>query len=165
MNTARILGLTLVLASAVSAAHAQDALTSSQVRAATHAALIAGDIPHGDLDSSARNPGGDIHAAAGASATLTRAQVKADLAAAIKSGDLQVGDQGRTLAEANPSRYPNVAHEASGLTRAQVHAETLQAIRDGDIQQGDSGLTLAQLNPQYYAAIRVRDGETRYAMK
>jgi hypothetical protein len=118
MNTARILGLSLVLAGAVSAASAQDALTRDQVRAETHAAQIAGDIPHGDLDVSARNPAGDVHPAAGATAMLTRAQVR---------------------------------------------AETLQAIRDGDIQQGDTGQTLAQLYPQRYAAIRVRDGETRYA--
>ena len=163
MTTARILALTFVLASAVGAASAQTMPQCDQALADTHAAQLAGDIPHGDLDISAHNPGGDIHPAAGASVTLTRAQVKAELAAAITAGVVQVGEEGRTLAELEPARYLRVA-EAAGLTREQVRAETLRAIRDGDVQQGETGLTLAQMFPQRYAAVRVRDGESRYAM-
>jgi hypothetical protein len=118
MNAARLLALSFVLAGSAGAAFAQEAPTRAQVRAETHAAQLAGEMPHGDLDLSSR---------------------------------------------IDPARYPHAAQPV-GLTRAQVRAETLQAIRDVDIQAAETGRTLAQMYPQRYAAVRVRDGETAYAM-
>jgi len=187
MNRARLIGLSLLLAGAFGAAQAQDGLpggpahpetrdqdsglTRAQVRAETLRAIRDGDIPRSETGVTPAEQFPQVYAAVrqrdglapSAPSTLTRADVKAELAAAVKAGNVQVGDEGHTLAELNPSRYPHDA-AAPGLTRAQVRAETLQAIRDGDIPQGDTGTTPAQQFPQRYAAARARDGEPRYAM-
>lgn len=105
MNTARLLGLTFVLAGAIGGAHAQDRLTRQQVDANTHAALIAGDLPHGDLDVSANHPRGDIHPAEGAASTLTRAQVRAETLQAIRDGDIPRSETGLTPAQQFPQHY------------------------------------------------------------
>jgi hypothetical protein len=156
MDRTQSLGLSLLLATVVSGAWAEDSLTRTDVIAETHAAQLAGNIPHGDLDITAAK-GPDVHPAMGSNSIATRAQVKAELAQAIVAGDMTIGDEGRTLAEITPARYPAAAPAAVGKTRAEVRAELLEAIRVGDIQQGEEGLTLAQLNPQRYAMVRAQD--------
>ena len=163
MNNQRILGLALAIASLAGAAQAQDDATRDKVAAETRAAQKAGAIPHGDLDVSSLNPGGDIHPAQSAASTLTRAQVKAELAQAVAAGDVSFGEVGLTAAEVNPSRYPMAV--APGLTREQVRHELAIAQRDGDIPFGEIGLTPAQQNPTRYAKARAEDGQSRYATK
>jgi len=94
----------------------------------------------------------------------TRAQVKAELADAIRAGDIPFGETGRTLAESNPSRYPQ-AQQAPGLDRAQVVAELAQARRDGDVQVGDAGHTLAEIDPSAYPQAPRLPGLTRAEVK
>ena len=158
MNSKRLLGLSLLLATAMSAVGAQG-LTRDEVAADTRAAQAAGAIPHGDLDISSANRGADIHPALSASAGLTRAAVKAELAQAVAAGQVTVGDDDRTLAQINPSHYPQAqaVQTAHTVTRAQVRAELARAERDGDVQNGDDGRTLAEITPQRYAAARASD--------
>ena len=105
MTTARLLGLTLALASAFGAAHAQDGLSRDQVVADTHAARLAGEISHGDLDATARRPQGDVHPATDGTSTLTRAQVRAETLQAIRDGDIPMSETGVTPAQQFPQQY------------------------------------------------------------
>ncbi len=89
----------------------------------------------------------------------TRAEVVAQTRAAQSAGCIPHGDLDISACKGGPDDHP-----APGLTRAQVRAELAQAVRDGDIPVGDEGHTLAELFPQKYAAQRVRDGESAYAM-
>ena len=164
MCIARLLGISLVLATAVSAASADEGLTRAQVRAETLAAQRAGDIPHGDLDIRPNVARPDLYPPPAPVAGETRAQVRADLARAVAAGDMPFGDSGRTLREINPERYPPQVEE-KGLTRAQVRQQLSQATRLGDIEQGEEGRTSAELFPQRYAAARIANEATsqRYA--
>jgi hypothetical protein len=105
MTTIRLVGLALALASAFGAAQAQDGLSRDQVRAETHAAQLAGEIPHGDLDATARHPQGDVLPAADGVSTLTRAQVRAETLQAIRDGDIPMSETGMTPAQQFPQRY------------------------------------------------------------
>jgi hypothetical protein len=60
MDRTQSLGLSLLLATVVSGAWAEDSLTRTDVIAETHAAQLAGNIPHGDLDITAAK-GPDVH--------------------------------------------------------------------------------------------------------
>ena len=142
MKTRRLLALSLILAGAFGAAHADDGPTRDQVRAETLAAARAGQIPHGDLDQRA--------APAAAGTPETRAQVRAELAQAIAAGSLEVDEIGRTQRELEPGRYPKVPAVA-GLSRSQVRQELGAAIRQGQLLQGDIGRTQADITPQRYA--------------
>lgn len=163
MNTTRLLALALAAASLAGAVQAQDGATRAQVAAETQAARKAGAIPHGDLDISSANPGGDIHPAQVEAGTLTREQVKAELAQATASGALPLGDIGRTATEIAAARHPESS--ATGLTRDEVRRELALAQREGDVQFGETGRTPAEQNPSRYAAVRAHDGLTRYATK
>jgi ribosomal protein L30E len=105
---------------------------------------------------------------ANAEGGLTRAQVKAELAEAIRTGDISSGDdEGLTLNQENPSRYP-AKPVVVGKTRDQVKAELAEAIRTGDISAGDDEdltLTLNQENPSRYPAKPVVVGKTRGQVK
>ena len=163
MNKTQLLGIALAAASLAGAVQAQDAPTRAQVVAETQAARKAGAIPHGDLDISSLNPGGDVHPAQAAASTLTRAQVKAELAQAVAEGAVPIGETGLTAAEMNPARYPMVP--VPGLTRDEVRRELAKAQRDGDVPFGETGRTPAEQNPSRYAKARAEDGLTRYAGK
>jgi hypothetical protein len=160
MSNRRLLTLSLAVVSAFggTAAHAQEGapLTRAQVIAELRAALAAGEVPHGDLDISARNGGPDDSPARMAASTDTRAHVAADLRQAEKAGDVRVGDSSRTLAEIDPARYPQPA-EQPGLTRAQVVADLHKAERLGDMSFGEEGKTMAEEFPQRYAAARASE--------
>jgi Domain of unknown function (DUF4148) len=155
MKATHLLGITLVLATTVSGAWADDEqpLTREQVKAELHAAQLAGEIPHGDLDITRAQLLAGRSPTQLAASTLTREQVKEELRKAQAAGNVEVGDTGRTEAEIDPARYSQ--HPVlAGKTRAEVHAETLEAIRLGELEQGDSGRTAAEINPQRYAAAR-----------
>ena len=143
MNKQRLLTLSLILAGAFGAAHA-DGLTREQVRAETLAAARAGQIPHGDLDQRAAEP-------AAAGTPMSVAQVRAELAQAVAAGSLEVGETGRTQREIEPGRYPQ-APAVAGLTRSDVRRELVAAIRQGQLPQGDLDRTQADIAPQRYAA-------------
>ena len=82
MSNQRLLAMSLAVLSALgaTAARAQDdvPLTRAQVIAELRAAQAAGEVPHGDLDISARNGGPDDSPARTVASTDTRAHVKAD---------------------------------------------------------------------------------------
>ena len=82
MTHKRLLTLSLAAFAALSANAAmaqEDApLTRAQVIAELHAAQAAGEVPHGDLDISARNGGPDDSPARAVASADTRAHVKAD---------------------------------------------------------------------------------------
>jgi len=113
MSNQRLLAMSLAVLSTLgaTAARAQDdaPLTRAQVVAELRAAQAAGEVPHGDLDISARNGGPDDSPARTAASTEPRAHVKADLKQAEKVGDVMLGDSSRTLAEIDPARYPRPA--------------------------------------------------------
>ena len=163
MNKTQIFGLALAVASLAGAVQAQDTPTRAQIVTETRAALKAGAIPHGDLDISSSNPGGDVHPAQSAASTLTRAQVKAELAQAVADGAVPLGEIGLTAAEMDPARYPMAT--VPGLTRDEVRRELAMAQRDGDVPFGETGRTPAEQNPSRYAKARAEDGLTRYAGK
>ena len=143
MKNQRLLALSLILAGAFGAAHADAGLTREQVRAETLAAARAGQIPHGDLDQRVEP--------AAAGAPQTRAQVRAELAQAIASGALEVDELGRTQREIEPGRYPK-APAVAGMSRSEVRQELAAAIRQGQLPQGDEGRTQAEITPQRFAA-------------
>ena len=83
MSNQRLLAMSLAVLSALgaTAARAQDdapPLTRAQVVAELRAAQAAGEVPHGDLDISARNGGPDDSPARAVASIDTRARVKAD---------------------------------------------------------------------------------------
>ena len=83
----------------------------------------------------------------------TREQVKNELKEAQRTGNMPCGDEsGRTLREANPSRYPS-APGTPGKTREQVKAELEEAKRLGNIPaDGETGMTMREKYPNRYPA-------------
>ena len=83
----------------------------------------------------------------------TREQVKAELKEAQRTGNMPCGDEsGRTLREANPSRYP-APPATVGKTREQVKAELEEAKRTGDVMcANESGMKEREANPGRYPA-------------
>jgi len=142
MPQPRLLALSFALFSALGATAAQaqdsDSLTRAQVVTELRAAQATGDVPHGDLDISARNGGPDDNAArvvasartpargdpqSLAGAGLTRAQVIAELHAAERLGEMPFGDTGRTMAEQFPQLYAAARADEQRRAQAQQRAD------------------------------------------
>ena len=110
MNKQRLLTLSLILAGAFGAAHADDGLTREQVRAELAQAVASGSLEVGETGRTQREIEPGRYPQAPVVAGLTRGDVRRELTAAIRQGQLPQGDLDRTQADIAPQRYAASAH-------------------------------------------------------